>query len=83
MHGDVLGDAAFEKMITPDGEYACGLYAGGGTLLHGGCTDVYNSYNIIYEKDNMIIIVLLNRPIEKLSSTAVAGNIRKYWDGYY
>lgn len=83
LHGDVLGDAAFEKMITPDGEYACGLYAGGGTLLHGGCTDVYNSYNIIYEKDNMIIIVLVNRPIEKLSSTAVAGNIRKYWDGYY
>lgn len=83
VNGKVLSDNAYTKMITPEGEYACGLYVGGNTIMHGGCTDVYNSYNVVYFKDSVYIIVLANKPIDKISTTAIAGNIRKFWDGCY
>lgn len=79
--GEVLGEAALEKMLSSDNGYGCGLFSGGGTALHGGSTDVFNSYGIYYMNDEMLIIVLENRPIERSNSTSIGGNIRKYYLG--
>lgn len=79
--GDILREEALEKMLRSEKGYACGLFSGGGTALHGGSTDVFNSYGIYYMQDEMLIIVLENRPIERSNSTSIGGNIRKYYLG--
>lgn len=79
--GEVLGEAALEKMLRAENGYACGLFSGGGTALHGGSTDVFNSYGAYYIQEEMLIIVLENRPVELSNATSVGGNIRKYYLG--
>lgn len=78
--GKVLGDEAYKKMTTEVGGYACGLFAGGGSLSHGGLTDVFNAYNIMFEKDGMIIVVLTNCPDTIFIAKDIAINIRKIWE---
>lgn len=79
-NGGVLGKDAYKKMLTPVDGYGCGLFADNSSIIHGGSTDVYNSYNIIHKKDGMIIVVLINRPIELQNSTDIADNVRKLWE---
>lgn len=73
----VLSEEQTNKMVKPVGEYACGVFVSGDTILHGGSTNVFNSYNTIYRNDGMIIVVLINKPITESSSTTIAGNTRK------
>ena len=78
--GKVIGEEALKKMTSAKGSYACGLFANSFIVFHGGSTDVFNSYNIIYLKDNIQIIVLINRPIEEMDSSDIAGEIRRIYD---
>lgn len=75
----VLSEEQTNKLVKPDGEYACGVFVSRDTILHGGSTDVFNAYNIIYRNDGMIIVVLINKPISESSSTAIANSTRKIW----
>lgn len=70
-----------EYMLTGIDGYACGLFTEGGTILHGGSTDVFNSFNILYEQDNLMIIMLANIPVDVLNTATYAGNIRRFYKG--
>lgn len=70
---------SFEEFTTTQAGYGYGVFADDLSILHGGSTDVFNSYNIIYLSDNMTIVVLVNKPDDKLSSTVVAGNLRRFY----
>lgn len=76
INNTVITKESFEEM-TDSKTYGYGVYADSTSVLHGGSTDVFNAYNIMYLKDDITIIVMINKPIEKSSSTAIAGNIRK------
>ena len=77
----IISEKSFIEMTTGDSPYCYGVFADDLSILHGGSTYVFNSYNIIYLKDKMTITVLVNEPIESTSSTAIAGNIRKFFTG--
>ncbi|MDD5948979.1 MAG: serine hydrolase [Lachnospiraceae bacterium] len=77
-NGTVISEASFQEM-TASKTYGYGVYADSTSILHGGSTDVFNAYNIMYRKDDVTIVVMINKPIEESSSTAVAGNIRKIY----
>ncbi len=70
---------SFEEFTTTNAGYGYGVFADNISILHGGSTDVFNSYNIIYLTDDMTIVVLVNKPEDKLSSIVVAGNLRKFY----
>ncbi|MDD6039300.1 MAG: serine hydrolase [bacterium] len=79
IRNEVLSEEQTKKMFHPIDGYGCGVFNNGDTILHGGSTDVFNSYNIVYPKEEMIIIVLINKPLAESSSTAIANNTRMIW----
>jgi CubicO group peptidase (beta-lactamase class C family) len=79
MKNSLMSDDSFVEFTTTSAGYGYGVFADNLSILHGGSTDVFNSYNIIYLTDNMTIVVLVNQPDDKLSSTVIAGNLRRFY----
>lgn len=77
----VISEKSFTEMTTGDPTYCYGVMAADTSILHGGSTYVFNSYNVIYLDKNIIITVLINKPIEKSSSGSITGNIYKLFNG--
>lgn len=78
LNGAVLGEKGLEEMLKPIDGYGCGVFSQGSTIIHGGCTCVYNSYSVIYKNDNnSMVLVFENRPIQTSDSSYVANNLKK------
>jgi CubicO group peptidase (beta-lactamase class C family) len=75
----LMNKESFEEFTTTNAGYGYGVFADDLSILHGGSTDVFNAYNSIYLTDNMTIVVLVNKPDDKLSSTVIAGNLRRFY----
>lgn len=73
-------EATLQKMLESKGGYACGLYSDSAMIMHGGCTDVFNSMNTISLTSNVMIVVLMNQPIEELSAITIDGNLRQMYN---
>lgn len=74
--GKVVSKKSFEKM-TDSQSYGYGLYRMQDTILHGGNTNVFNSYNSYNLKNKYSVIVLVNRPINETNATIVAEKIKE------
>lgn len=83
MKHTIMSEESFLEFTTTKAGYGCGVFADSLGILHGGSTDVFNSFNIIYPEDNVTIVVLVNQPEDKLSSTVIAGNLRRFYQEQY
>lgn len=77
----VISEKSFTEMTTGDPTYCYGVIADENSMIHGGSTYVFNSYNVVYLKKNVMLTVLINKPIEKSSSGSIAGNINRLFNG--
>ena len=75
-HGKVIPRRVFKKMMKNQ-SYVLGLYHDEFSFLHGGATNVFNSFSQYFVDDEVSIIVLCNEPVGVCSATIVAGNLRK------
>ncbi len=75
----LISEKSFTEMKSHSNVYGYGVFADSMSILHGGSTYVFNSYNEIHLLDDVTVIVLVNQPTEICSSTAVAGNLYKYF----
>lgn len=78
----IVNKKSFLEM-TSTNSYGYGIYADEVSILHGGNTDVFNSYNAYYFADKVSVIVLVNRPQYQTNATFVAGKLRKIWLSHY
>lgn len=78
-HGKVVSKKSFNEMIDTE-SYGYGLYKIKNTILHGGNTNVFNSYNSYDLKNGISIIVLVNRPIYECNSTQIAEKIKLFFN---
>lgn len=75
-HGKVIPRRVFKNMMKSE-SYDLGLYHDEFSFLHGGATNVFNSFSQYFVDDEVSIIVLCNEPVGACSATIVAGNLKK------
>ncbi len=76
--GRVIRKKSFREM-TESRSYGYGVYRFEDSILHGGVTDVFNSYNVYYIDEKVSIIVLSNCPVYECNATVFAGILRKLY----
>ena len=62
--------------------YGYGIYCSPDSYFHAGNTNVFNSYLAYYPKEKLSVIVLVNAPVSKISSTIYARNIYKIFKNF-
>ena len=77
--GKVIKKKVFQKMIDSE-SYGYGVYRHDDSIFHAGVTNVFNSYDGYYFDGKISVIVLSNRPVSEVNTTAVARNIYKLWE---
>ena len=75
----VIKKKVFQKMIDSE-SYGYGVYRHDDSIFHAGVTNVFNSYDGYYFDGKISVIVLSNRPVSEVNTTAVARNIYKLWE---
>lgn len=81
LNNKVISEKSFKKMTQFQKGYCYGVIADENSIFHGGSTYVFNSFNIIFLKDDISICVLANQPIEKLSAQDIAYNVLGIFNG--
>lgn len=80
-NGKVVSKKSFKEMTNYSG-YGYGIYCSPDSYFHAGNTNVFNSYLAYYPKEKLSVIVLVNAPVSKISSTIYARNIYKIFKNF-
>jgi len=82
LSGKVVKKRTLRQMINTE-SYGYGINYQNGEMFHAGITSVFNSMCLYYPKDEITVIVLINKPVYTQNAASISRELYKLYQNLY